>query len=353
MVAFRGTKTMNRLGTTALVVGAAGLGAWLLSRRLRQQEKFTIADKVVLITGGSRGLGLVLARQVNHEGGQLAICARGSEELDRAAEDLSRHGRRPLAIACDLRNPEQVQAMVRRVEVERGRIDVLINNAGTICVGPLSTMTREDFEEALAVNFWAAYNTTQAALPLMRQRRAGRIVNISSIGGKVAVPHLVPYCVGKFALAGYSQGLRAELAAEGIVVTTICPGLMQTGSPRNAVFKGHHTAEYTWFSISDALPFITLTADEAARQILDACRHGLAEAILTLPAQVAARVNALFPELTSALLSLTNRLLPTADGAGTEARQGKDCETPWLRTVVGTLTAEAAQRNNEVAAVAR
>src|SRR6185503_4123757 len=122
-----------------------------------------------------------------------------------------------------------------------------------------------------------------AVLPEMRARREGRIVNITSIGGKISVPHLLPYSASKFALVGLSEGLRAELAKDGIVVTTICPGLMRTGSPRNATFKGQHRAEYAWFSIGDSLPVTAMSADRAARQILTACKRGEAEVVLSVP----------------------------------------------------------------------
>ena len=127
---------------------------------------------------------------------------------------------------------------------EIGQIDVLVNNAGIIQVGPLDTMTAEDFRRALQTHFWGPLNTILAVLPQMRMRKAGRIVNISSLGGRVSIPHLLPYSASKFALVGLSKGLHSELRKEGITVTTVCPGLMRTGSPRNAEFKGKHRAGY-------------------------------------------------------------------------------------------------------------
>ena len=84
----------------------------------------------------------------------------------------------------------------------------------------------------------------------MRRQRDGRIVNVSSIGGKIGVPHLVPYCASKFALTGLSDSIRGELARHGIYVTTVCPRMMRTGSPFNAWFKGHYREEFTWFAVS-------------------------------------------------------------------------------------------------------
>ena len=139
----------------------------------------------------------------------------------------------------------------------------------------------------MAVHLWGPLETMQAAVPQMRRQGSGRIVNISSVGGKVGVPHLVPYSASKFALTGLSEGLRAELMKDGIVVTNVCPGLMRTGSPRNAVFKGKHRAEYAWFSISDALPVTSIQVERAARQIIAACKRGDAELIITTQALVA------------------------------------------------------------------
>jgi len=186
----------------------------------------------------------------------------------------------------------------------------------------------------------------------MRQRRDGRIVNISSIGGKVSVPHMLPYSVGKFALVGYSQGLRSAVASDNVLVTTVCPGLMRTGSPRNAEFKGQHRAEYAWFAVSDSLPLLTVSAESAARSIVEACRRGDAEAVLSLPARLATFLHQMFPETAADLLSLVNRLLPGPSGPesiGTEKRYGAESESSLAPSLLTTLTDQAARRNNEMA----
>src|SRR5262249_775799 len=157
-----------------------------------------------------------------------------------------------LAVACDLTDRADIFKLVYTVRDELGPIDCVINNAGVITVGPMELMTPCDYEQAMLTHFWAPLYTTLAVLPEMRARRAGRIVNIPSIGGKLAVPHLLPYTASKFAEVGLSAGLRAELAQDGICVTTIVPGLMRTGSAINATFKGRHRDEYTWFALGDA-----------------------------------------------------------------------------------------------------
>src|SRR5690606_5069741 len=216
--------------TTALAT-AAYVGLKLLQRR----RAIDLRGRSVLITGGSRGLGLLLAREFSRRGCRVAICARSEPELETARRDLAARGAEVLATVCDVSDRDRVQDMVDRVSDRFGRIDILVNNAGIIQVGPMATMTWEDYEQALAVSFWGSVNCTLAVLPQMRVRREGRIVNIPSSGAKIAIPHLLPYSAAKFALRGFSEGARAELAKDGIVVTTIVPGLMWTGSPVNAL----------------------------------------------------------------------------------------------------------------------
>jgi len=332
-------------------LAAVGLGGLLLARALvRRLREFDFAGKSVLITGGSRGLGLVLARELIARGARVALCARDPQELERARADLQGRGADEVfTFPCDVTDRAQVQELVRLCQDRFGGIDVLINNAGVIQVGPFEVMTVEDYEEAMRTHFWGPLYTTLAALPEMRRRRAGRIVNISSIGGKIGVPHLVPYSASKFALVGLSEGLRAELMKEGIVVTTVCPGLMRTGSPRNATFKGQHRAEYAWFSISDALPVSAISAERAARQIIDGCARGEAEVVVSMQAVLAVKFHALFPELTADLMGLMNRLLPEAGGIGTRGAKGKDSQSMLSPSLLTTLSDTAARRNNEIA----
>jgi len=341
---------MSERKNEPLMLVAAGVGALLAAGALANRRRvYDLRNKTVLITGGSRGLGLVMARKFVDEGARVAIAARDPRELERARLDLERRGACVIAVPCDVTDRAQVDEMVRLVEDGYGRIDVLVNNAGVIQVGPVEVMTLEDYEEAMKTHFWGPLYATMAVLPEMRKRREGRIVNISSIGGKIGVPHLVPYSASKFALVGFSSALRTELAKDGIMVTTVCPGLMRTGSPRNATFKGQHQAEYAWFSISDALPVTAIGAERAARQIVNACRRGEAEVILSMQAVLAVKFQALFPELTSDLLGLVNKLLlPAPGGIGKRRAKGKDSESKLSPSVLTALSDRAAVRNNEM-----
>lgn len=340
-MAHRPRKTDSRLTLGTL---AAGIGA-VLGLRALLRPRLSFRGKTVLITGGSRGLGLVLARDFIKEGARVALCGREESTLQRAREALERLGGTVLAVPCDVRDPVQVEALVAEVHEHFGAVDVLVNNAGVIQAGPLEAMTLEDFSEALDTHLWAPLHLTLAVLPEMKQRREGRIVNIASIGGKLGVPHMVPYSASKFALVGLSDGMRAELAQDGIRVTTVCPGLMRTGSPQNATFKGDHEKEYAWFSVSDSLPGLSMSAERAARKIVEACRRGDAEAVLGLPAKLGTVARALAPNLTAWLLAYVNRWLP--QDSRPERFTGTQSETPLTRSWLTELSRKAAERNNE------
>ena len=322
--------------------------AWLTLRIIRTLH-FSLRNKVALITGGSRGLGLVLARQICAAGGEVALLARDNEELIRAKTDLAGRGGRVITIQCDLLDFGQIQSAIRQTIDRFGKIDILINNAGIIAVGPLDHTTREDFERSMAVHFWAPYALISEVVPEMRTWGGGRIVNISSIGGKIAVPHLAPYSASKFALTGFSDAIRAELALDKIYVTTVAPGMMRTGSHVNAKFKGKHDSEFAWFAASAGAPLISMNAERAARKILAACRRGQPSLTLTYAARTAILGNALFPNLTGYAMKIVNRFLPKAAGKdkGDESRTGSETRRlipAWMTR----LADRATLRNNEM-----
>ena len=328
-----------------LIAGGA-CGLMLGSRHAR--SRFSFHGRCVVITGGSRGLGLVMARQLAQQGARLAILARHGEELRRAEETLTDLGAEVLALPCDVRNQEQVNDAMDRTIAMFGGVDVLINNAGVIQVGPLEHMSIKDFEDALAVHLFGALYAILAVLPSMRRAGAGRIVNVASVGGKIAIPHLLPYCASKFALVGLSNGLRAELRRHGIFVTTVCPGLMRTGSPRNALFKGQHRREYAWFAVSDSLPLLSMDAERAAAQTLEACRRGAAQLILGAHTKGAVLLNELFPGAMTTLLSAANRMLPgpQAQSSG-ETHPGFESQSRLAPSWLTRLSDRAAAQNNE------
>jgi NAD(P)-dependent dehydrogenase (short-subunit alcohol dehydrogenase family) len=327
-------------------LAAAGAGALLAINMLnKRRNAYHFAGKVVLITGGSRGLGLVLARQLAAEGARLAICARNLGELEAAQQQLEQSGAEVYAQVCNLRIEQDLKHMVRQVEEHYGRVDVLINNAGVIQVGPLENMSVDDFRESLDIHYWAPLHTMMAVVPGMKERREGRIVNIASVGGKVSLPHLVPYSGSKFGLVGLSQGFQTELKQYNIHVSTINPGLMRTGSPTHAIMKGQHEKEYAWFTVTDVIPLISMDVEVAARKIINACRYGVPERTLTVAAKVAVMLHGIAPSLMADYFDLINSFLPKP---GSDVpREGKDSDSSLVPEWARKVNEEAAQANNE------
>ncbi len=315
---------------------------------LRVRARYSLRNKTVVITGGSRGLGLAMAREFARDGAQLALLARDGEELQRAAADLLRFEAQVSTWPCDVLEARQVERTISSIAEKYGRIDVLVNNAGIMLVAPLEAMAKEDFEEAMQVHFWAPYHVTMAALPYLRRNPESRIVNISSIGGRVAVPHMAPYCTSKFALAGFSDALRTEVAGQGVRVTTVSPGLMRTGSHVNASFKGDHSKEFAWFSIGAGMPLLSISARRAARQIVAAARRGRPELTITLPARGLILAHALLPNFLARIFKLVNSLLPKAiRGQGLVRKKGYESQSVIAPSLFTALADRATPRFNE------
>jgi short-subunit dehydrogenase len=348
----RRVQEQERNPAARIAAGAAALGAglataWALSRFVRRGAD--LRGQVALVTGSSRGLGLAMARELAEQGCNLVICARDAEELQRAAAELSARGATVLAVSCDVGDREQVDRMVQQATDAFGGIDILVNNAGIITVGPLASQDVADFELAMRVMFWGVVYPTLAIVPQMLARGTGRIVNITSIGGKVSVPHLVPYNCAKFAAVGFSEGLHAELRRFGIRVTTVVPGLMRTGSHINAYFKGKNEAEYGWFSLSGTMPVVSMNANRAARTVVRALRRGDAEIFLTPQARAAAMIHGVAPGLTSKVLAAVNAMLPNAPADGGHERHlGRESETAVTRSPLTAFGKMAARDLNQV-----
>lgn len=328
------------------LMGLAALaGTLLVFARFRRHVSLDHA--VVLITGGSRGLGLALAREFARHASRLALVARDPSELQRAADSLRATGAEVFTIAADIRDRAAAEDAVNKTLAHYGQIDVLVNNAGIITVGPLEDMTLHDFEDSLATHAWGPLSLMKAVAPQMKARGGGRIVNIASIGGKIAVPHLAAYALGKFALVGLSDAFRAELAKDRIRVTTVCPGLLRTGSHLNAVFKGQSRREYGWFALAGATPATSIGARRAARQIVRACRDGRPQLIITRQAKLAVLLAALFPNLAALILQTVNKLLPAPVQKGDTRKLGKELPENLPMHFATRLLRAASAENNE------
>jgi NAD(P)-dependent dehydrogenase (short-subunit alcohol dehydrogenase family) len=334
--------TLSLSAKLSLAAGAAALIAYAQRRRRRVDFE----GKIVVISGASRGLGLEIARGFAKERARVVLLARQRETLGAAGRELETIGTQVTLIECDITKENEVRAGVASAIDQLGRIDVLINNAGMIQVGPIEHMALDDFADAMAVHFWGPLYLMREIIPHMRRQGHGRIVNIASIGGKVAPPHLVPYAASKFALVGLSEGLRTELAKDNIYVTTVCPGLMRTGSHINALFKGQHRKEFALFSIANAL--FSTTSSAAAHEIIEACRYGSSEKIITIPAKLLRLVTGLYPQLVLEGLCLVGRLLPGTNGVeGDQLKRGWESQSIMAPSLLTSPADRAVGTNNE------
>ena len=339
-------QNLNGWAIAALGLAASAVAVSQLARHFRRMD---LDNRVVLITGGSRGLGLEMARVFAERGAKIALIARDFAELRRAQALLAPYSKEIYISSCDVSDREQVASTILGLESQLGPVDVLVNNAGIIEVGAMEVQTQSDYEDSIGTHFWGPLNVIDAVLPAMKRQHRGRIVNISSIAGLVSVPHLLPYSASKHALVGLSEGLRTELMKDNIFVTTVCPGLMRTGSPVNAMFKGHNKIEYALFDLLDALPFTSIDAAEAAKQIVQACEFGDSNLVISWQAQLVRFAHALAPGFIDDVLGLTNILLPREGGIGTRAAKGKASESILAPSFLTKLSDDAALRNNELA----
>ena len=304
---------------------------------------------VAIVMGASRGLGLLMATELAKRGHDVAICARDEASLERAAEQLRVHGGSVLPVTCDVTDPDDVEAFVAEVSRELGPIDVAIHVAGVIQVGPVEAITREHFSASINIMLWGPINMALAVLPAMRERRSGRIGVVTSIGGKLSPPRLLPYATAKFGAVGFTEGLSAELAGTGVTATTLVPGLMRTGSHGQAQFFGDASKQYAWFGPAASLPLLSMDAEKAAAKMVDAVLKGKRVALVSVLSHAASRAHGLAPNLTVRLNQALSLLLPKGSSSetvsGEEARKG--LKPDGIVSRLTTLGDRAAARFNE------
>ncbi len=297
-----------------------------------------LQGKVVVVCGGTRGLGRALARRLLDVGAHVAICGRSRESLEHTRSWLQSGGGSVIAQVCDLRLEDQTRAFFERVRRELGPIDVVVANAATIDVGPVEELTPDDVDAVMTEIFGSAVRATLTALPEMQARGRGSLVFISSIGGRLGVPHLAAYSAAKFAEVGFAEALRAEVARDGVHVLTVAPGLMRTGSHLRARFHGDAERELLWFGASAIMPGVSIDADRAASLIVRAIAQRERFLTFTLAARLGLWLHDRFPSAWAGLAALGGRLLPrAANGASASSREGQELAESSSSRLVGLL----------------
>ena len=188
-----------------------------------------LEGKVALVTGGSKGIGRAIALKYAEAGADVALAARGKEDLERTAADVEAHGRRALGVPTDVSDPDQIKALVERTVAELGTIDILVNNAGAApFFSTVDTMREEGFEKYFRINFMSAFYCTRAVAPIFVQRGSGSMIAIASVAGFIASPGLTYYSSAKAALINFTKTCAREWAPFGVRANAIAPGWIET-----------------------------------------------------------------------------------------------------------------------------
>ncbi|MGW0531135.1 SDR family NAD(P)-dependent oxidoreductase [Streptomyces sp. NPDC003032] len=310
-----------------------------------------LSGRSAVVTGGSRGLGLLMADRLTARGCAVTLAARDGDELDRARAMLLH--RRPRArvrtAICDVREQADVHDLFAATNEACGGVDLAIANAGIIQVAPLETLRAEEFDDAMRSIFYGALHTALEALPHLRDSPGGgRLALISSVGGLLGVPHLLPYSCAKSAVGVLAEGLRAETAGSDVSVTAVYPGLMRTGSHVHAMFDGAQSQEYGWFSTLAGTPLVSMNARRAAERIVRATVRRRVRLVLTPAARAADLAHGIAPATTTRLSGVAARFMPDAPARRRGLREGKDIDPP-RGPVAGTVQRAGSALNERAA----
>ncbi|MBI2760198.1 MAG: SDR family oxidoreductase [Chloroflexi bacterium] len=261
-----------------------------------------IRGTTVVITGATSGIGRETAREFARGGARVIVAGRREERLQEVVAEIEGRGGQALAVRTDVADQAQVERLIEQAEERFGRIDTLVNNAGVGIAARFEDQPLDDFRRVMDINFWGAVYACKAAVPRMRAQGGGVIINISSILGRRGVPFETAYCASKFALRGFSEALRTEVMADGIDVSTIFPGAVET-----EIFES--AANTTGLDLPAFLP--KFPARDLARIIVQNARFPQPEIVMALDAQFIDFFNRLAPGMVDVFLGQS---LPFIEG---------------------------------------
>ncbi|MBW4613369.1 MAG: SDR family oxidoreductase [Desmonostoc vinosum HA7617-LM4] len=263
----------------------------------------------VIITGASQGIGKATALLFARKGYDIVLAARQPDRLESTAVEIRNLGQKALAVPTDVRNVEQVQALVEKALDFSNNIDVLINNAGICMTGPIENTSLQDWQQIMDTNFWAYLHTTQALLTHFLQRGTGTIVNVGSMGGKIPLPYMTAYCTSKYAVTGFTDTLRLELKPKGIHVCAVQPSATRSDFMERAQFRGQDETQAQKYrqQMNNLLETqLTSQPEDVAQAIWDVVKHQKDE-IIVGSASILSTVHRLFPGLTQWVMQLSSQ----------------------------------------------
>ena len=215
-----------------------------------------LKNKIVVITGASSGIGRAAAAAFARRGSRLVLVARRTQRLDTVQEELKEFKTEILAVRCDISDKEQVKSMSEQVLKRFGHIDILVNNAGFAVYGSVSDLSIEDIESQINTNYLGMVYCTKNFLPVLLEQNSGHIVNVASVAASFGLPGIASYCASKFAMLGFSEGLRHELYGTGVGVTVVSPIMVRTEFFDNPSFEKmsmHRTASLSPENVAKAI----------------------------------------------------------------------------------------------------
>lgn len=275
-----------------------------------------LSGTVAIITGATSGIGRETARAFAAAGSKVVVAGRRQERLNELVKEVESKGGQALAVTTDIADQGQVETLIAATVEKFGRVDILVNNAGVAIASRFTDMPLEDFRRLMDVNFWGAVFASRAVVPQMRKQNGGGVIlNVSSIFGKRGMPFETAYCASKFALAGFSEALRAEVMSEGIDVCTIYPGAVET-----EIFDA--AANSTGLEMPNYVP--KFPASQMAKLIVQAARFPQPEIIAALDAQAINIANTFAPALVDFALGWSVPFIEGMRRASQKSTEPKD-----------------------------
>ena len=248
-------------------------------------------DKVVLITGASSGIGRASAILFARKGANIILIDKKKEKLDQIDKELKKYNVSTLVCECDVSNKSQVKEISKTVLEKFNSIDILVNNAGFAIYGSVSDLTTEEIESQMSTNYFGMIYCIKNFLPSMIEKKSGHIVNVASVAGSFGLPGIASYCASKFAMLGFSEGLKHELKGTGVGITVVSPIMVRTN------FFDHQSFE----KMPKYSP-TSLSAETVAKAILKAANSPRLEIIVPSVVRIAVWMKSTFPYLINPIL---------------------------------------------------